>query len=101
MKFATTSGMLMFVMTGKVRNWFLSFACLSATILLITLTSYLCLFTDGFFFCLPLSATIENFHVVENLADNAIIIYQTHKVTLQLYAYLTETVWGLCVKLLF
>jgi hypothetical protein len=26
------------------------------------------------------SATIENFHVVETLADNAIIIYQTHKV---------------------
>ncbi|OXB66295.1 hypothetical protein ASZ78_004244 [Callipepla squamata] len=24
-------------------------------------------------------STIENFHVVENLADNAIIIYQTHK----------------------
>ena len=30
-----------------------------------------------FFF---ISATIENFHVVETLADNAIIVYQTHKV---------------------
>lgn len=27
-----------------------------------------------------ISATIENFHVVETLADNAIIVYQTHKV---------------------
>ncbi|KAJ8781910.1 hypothetical protein J1605_006324 [Eschrichtius robustus] len=28
---------------------------------------------------LPVLSTIENFHVVETLADNAIIIYQTHK----------------------
>lgn len=55
-----------------------------------------------FFSSLPLLATIENFHVVENLADNAIIIYQTHKVIkLQLYAYVTDTVWGICVLMLF
>nr|XP_013812970.1 PREDICTED: collagen type IV alpha-3-binding protein-like [Apteryx mantelli mantelli] len=37
--------------------------------------------------------TIENFHVVETLADNAIIIYQTHKViTLEPYTPLTETI---------
>lgn len=29
---------------------------------------------------LPPSATIENFNVVETLSDNAIIVYQTHKV---------------------
>lgn len=28
----------------------------------------------------PPLATIENFHVVETLSDNAIIVYQTHKV---------------------
>lgn len=27
-----------------------------------------------------LSATIENFNIVETLSDNAAIIYQTHKV---------------------
>lgn len=32
-----------------------------------------------FFFLLPL-ATIENFNVVETLSDNAVIVYQTHKV---------------------
>lgn len=32
-----------------------------------------------------ISATIENFHVVETLADNAIIIYQTHKVMILSY----------------
>lgn len=91
MKFATTSGTLMFVMTGKVRHWFFSFAGLSARIVFIALSCYLWLFTDGFFFFLPspLLATIENFHVVENLADNAIIIYQTHKVmTLHLHTLL-------------
>lgn len=42
-----------------------------------------------FFLPSPLLATIENFHVVENLADNAIIIYQTHKVmTLHLHTLL-------------
>lgn len=29
----------------------------------------------------PLSATIENFNIVETLSDNAAIIYQTHKVS--------------------
>lgn len=29
---------------------------------------------------LPPSATIENFNVVETLSDNAVVVYQTHKV---------------------
>ncbi|KAK1345180.1 hypothetical protein QTO34_013890 [Cnephaeus nilssonii] len=49
---AITSGMLTFAMIGKLPQ--------PPSIVLIL-------------------ATIENFHVVETLADNAIIIYQTHK----------------------
>ena len=36
--------------------------------------------TRGFNFLLSVSATIENFNVVEPLSESAVIVYQTHKV---------------------
>lgn len=37
-----------------------------------TVSELVCIFTPA--------ATIENFNVVETLSDNAVIVYQTHKV---------------------
>lgn len=46
---------------------------------------------------LPLSATIENFNVVEMLSDNAAIVYQTHKVRVTgEYNQSQLTVKGIC-----
>lgn len=71
MKSVITSGTQPTGMTGKVST--LHIICLR--MLILNLNGH-----PKLNFSKPLTATVENFSVVETLSDKAVIIYQTHKV---------------------